>query len=468
MSSEHIPSKTEVLVIGGGPGGYASAIRAGQLGCNVALVDDAIGGTCLNVGCIPSKALISATDRVQNVTAAEEMGIYAEPYVDVEELVAWKDGIVDQLTGGVAHLCATSGVEVIDGRATFVDETTARVTNGDGAGEVSFETAVVATGSTAIELPGFDTSTDAVITSREALSPSTIPERMIVLGGGYIGMELAFVYARLGTAVTVVELLDDILPEFDPAVSRVVERRAVQHDISIRTGVRATGCAQRGGNIVVETTDGNGTTAELETDQVLVAVGRRPVTDSVELEAIGVEMTDDGFVAVDESNRTSCDHVFAVGDVSGEPMLAHKAHHEGVLVAETIAGDGGDRGLGSIPAVVFTDPEIGIVGSTPDDLRESGIEPLVGKFPFGASGRALTAGEPHGFVRVVGEPETGTVVGAQIVGPEASELVAEVALAIDHDLTLSDLATTVHTHPTLSEAVMEAAAAALDRSIHST
>ena len=363
MSTKRLSAETDVLVIGGGPGGYAAAIRAGQLGRDVTLVADDLGGTCLNHGCIPSKALLSATEPIQKVSDAEARGIYADPYVDISELVSWKNRVVGRLTDGIAHLCAGSDVEVIDGRASFVDRHLAQIVTSAGKTEVSFETAVVATGSEPIELPGFDTTTDEVITSREALSPSTIPDRIVVLGGGYIGMELAFVYARLGTAVTVVELLEGILPAFDEQVSEVVERRASQYDIETRVRTRATGCERSDGTVFVEVVDEDGVTEKLKTERILVAVGRRPVTDTVDLGAIGVETTDDGFVVVDEHNRTSCENVYAVGDVAGEPMLAHKAHHEGVLVAERIAGDGGVRGIESVPAVVFTEPEIGVVGS---------------------------------------------------------------------------------------------------------
>lgn len=465
MANDHIPSSTELLVIGGGPGGYAAAIRAGQLDADVTLVDDTVGGTCLNYGCIPSKALISATSRVWDAAAAEEMGIYADPYVDVEELMEWKDGIITQLTNGVAQLCAANGVELVDGRAKFVDETTARIIREQDSSEIDFEKVIVATGSKPIDLPGFNTESDCVLTSREALSPSSVPDRLVVLGGGYIGMELAFVYAKLGTAVTVIEMLDDILPGFDASITQVVRQQADEHGIAIQDGTKATRFEKGPDDVVVETSTDDGLTDELTADSVLVAVGREPVTDTVDLDSIDVA-TSDGFIEVDKDNRTSLDHVFAVGDVAGEPMLAHKAHHEGIEAAETIAGGEPTSDFSVVPAVIFTDPEIGVVGETPEEVRERGVDPIVGKFSFGASGRALAAGEACGFVRIVAEPENGTVVGSQIVGPEASELVAELTLAINNELPLSAVADAVHAHPTFSETVMEAAAGALNRSIH--
>lgn len=468
MPTDSLPEATDLLVIGAGPGGYVAAIRAAQLGQDVVLVDDdALGGTCLNYGCIPSKALLSATGRVDDVIDAEEMGIYADPYVDVAELVDWKDGVVDQLTGGVGQLCRGADVQFQQGRASFVDDQTARVEHADGSHELAFENAVVATGSRPIQVPGFDFGDDPVLDSRQALSPEYVPERLIVVGAGYIGLELAFVYARLGTDVAVCEMLDRALPGFDPSLTEAVEHAAAAHGIEFAFGERAVGWKHADGGVVVETEAEDGVTTDWRGDQVLVAVGREPVTDTVSLENAGIETDDDGFVDVDERRRTTADHIYAIGDVAGEPMLAHKASHEGMLVGADSAGEPvPERSIGPVPAVVFTEPEIGIVGETPAAAADAEGDTVVGEFPLSASGRALAAGKSEGFVRVVADADGGRLRGGQVVGSEASELVAELTLAIRHDLTLLDVVDTVHAHPTYSEAVMEAAADALDRAIH--
>ncbi|WP_255152044.1 dihydrolipoyl dehydrogenase [Halorarius halobius] len=461
-----LPQETDLLVIGGGPGGYAAAIRAGQLGQDVVLVDSELGGTCLNYGCIPSKALLSATGRVDDVLDAEHMGIYADPYVDIEELVDWKDGVVDRLTGGVGQLCRGAGVTVQDGRASFVDDTTARIENAGETADLEFERAVVATGSRPIEVPGFAFDDDRVWSSRAALSPERVPERLVVVGAGYIGLELAFVYARLGTDVVVCEMLDGALPGFDAELTDVVEAAAREHGIEFAFGERAAGWEPDGDGVVVTTEREDGTTSEWRGDRVLVAVGREPVTDTAGIENAGLDTTDAGFVETDDHGRTAVDGIYAVGDVAGEPMLAHKAHHEGLVVAADAAGESvAEHAVGPVPAVVFTEPEIGVVGATPEEATDAGHDPLVGQFSLAASGRALAAGKSEGFVRVVAD-EDGRLLGGQVVGPEASELVAELTLAIRYDHTLAEIADTVHAHPTFSEAVMEAAAAALDRSVH--
>jgi len=467
MSGDTLPTATGLLVIGAGPGGYVAAIRAAQLGEDVVLVDeDALGGTCLNHGCIPSKALLSATGRVDDVLDAEQMGIYADPFVNVSELVDWKDGVVDRLTGGVGQLCRGAGVRFQRGTASFVDEHTARVEHDDGTAELEFENAIVATGSRPIEVPGFDFGDEPVMDSRRALSPSDIPDRLVVIGAGYIGLELAFVYARLGTAVVVLEMLDEVLAGFDHELSAVVASAAREHDIEFALGERAVGWQTTGRGVVVETEAEDGTRSEWRGDRMLVAVGREPVTDTVGLGEAGVATTERGFVEVDEQCRTTTEHVYAVGDVAGEPMLAHKASHEGLLAAAAIADEPAAADLGPVPAVVFTEPEIGTVGLTPAEATDEGHETTVGTFPFQASGRALAAGKSEGFVRVVAEAGSGRILGGQVVGAEASELVAELTLAVRHDHTLEDILDTIHAHPTFSEAVMEAAADALGRGIH--
>jgi dihydrolipoamide dehydrogenase len=465
-----ITTGTDVLVIGGGPGGYVAAIRAGQLDLDVTLVErDALGGTCLNHGCIPSKALLSATDRAHKVTDAEEMGIHADPAVDIQAMVGWKDGIVDQLTGGVGKLCKAQNVNVIEGTAKFAGENTARIAHqGDGQGSesIEFEHAIVATGSRPITVPGFEFDGEHVLSSRDALALDSLPESLVVVGAGYIGMELSTLFAKLGTDVTVVEMLDDALPGYEDDVTRVVRKRAEDLGIEFHFGEAAKGWQPSGDGITVKTEDKAETVSEFGAEKALVAVGREPVTDTLDLDDAGVETDDDGFIATDNEARSNVEHIFAVGDVAGEPMLAHKASKEGEVAAEVIAGEPAALDYQAMPAVVFTDPEVGTVGMSEDEAAAAGFEPVVGEMPLRGSGRALTLDDTDGFVRVVADADSEFVLGAQIVAPEAAELLGELTLAIEMGATLEDVAATVHTHPTLSEAVMEAAANARGEAIH--
>ncbi|HMB50156.1 MAG TPA: dihydrolipoyl dehydrogenase [Natronoarchaeum rubrum] len=482
-----VTTGTDVLVIGAGPGGYVAAIRAGQLGLDVTVVDaDAPGGTCLNYGCIPSKALISATDVAHDAANAEEMGIHADPAVDLGGMQEWKGGVVDQLTGGVEKLCKANQVNLVEGRAEFAGEHEARVVHGgegQGSETIEFEHAVVATGSRPIEIPGFAYDEEPILDSRQALALDTVPDSLVVVGAGYIGMELAGVFAKLGTDVTVIEMLEGALPGYEDDLARPVKKRAEELGVEFHFGQTASEWHHTGDGTVTVATEpageaaADGGSAEMEgadadeglslrAEKVLVAVGRAPVTDTVNPEAIGLEPDDRGFLQTDEEARTDVEHVFAVGDVAGEPMLAHKGSKEGQVAAEVIAGEPAALDYQAIPAAVFTDPEIGTVGLTAEEAEEEGFEPMVGEFPFRASGRALTTGESDGFVRLVADEESGFVLGGQVVGPEASELIAEIGLAVELGATVEDIAATVHTHPTLSEAVMEAAENALGHAIH--
>jgi dihydrolipoamide dehydrogenase len=468
MARRHDTGETEVLVIGGGPGGYVAAIRAAQHDLDVTLVEkDAYGGTCLNHGCIPSKALITAADIAHDAANAERMGIHADPTVDMAGLAAWKDGVVEQLTGGVEKLCKANGVRLREGTATFVDEHTAQVTPDDGdAASIEFEHCIVATGSRPIEIPGFSFGDEPVWTSRDALAADAVPDELVVVGAGYIGMELSTMFAKVGADVTVVEMLDSALPAYEDDITRVVRSRAEGLGVTFRFGEGASEWRDAGDGIEVVTETADGETTGYGADKVLVAVGRQPVTDTLELDAIGLEPDADGFLATDDRARTDVAHVRAVGDVAGEPMLAHKASAEGIVAAEAIAGEPAALEHRAMPAAVFTDPEIGTVGLTEAEAEAAGHDPVVGEMPMRASGRALTMDESDGFVRLVGDGGTGSLLGAQIVAPEASELIAEVALAIELGATLEDVAGTVHTHPTLSEATMEAAENALEQAIH--
>ena len=461
---------TDVLVIGGGPGGYVAAIRAAQRDLDVTLVEkDAYGGTCLNHGCIPSKAFITAADVAHDADNAAAMGIHADPTVDMAALADWKDGVVDQLTRGVEKLCKANQVTLVEGTATFAGDHTARVARGGDAGEtttVEFENCIVATGSRPIEIPGFSFADQDVWASRDALATEERPEELVVVGAGYIGMELSTMFAKLGTDVTVVEMLDSALPAYDDDITRVVRSRAADLGVDFRFGEGASEWRESGEGIEVVTETEDGETATYDADKVLVAVGREPVTDTLALDTVGLEPDDTGFLAIDDHARTALDHVYAVGDVAGEPMLAHKASAEGIVAAETIAGESVALDHQAIPAAVFTDPEIGTVGLTESEAAEAGLDPVVGEMPMRASGRALTMNESEGFVRLVGDGETGRLVGAQMVAPEASELIAEAGLAIELGATIDEIADTIHTHPTLSEATMEAAENAMQQAIH--
>jgi dihydrolipoamide dehydrogenase len=465
-----ITTGTEVLVIGGGPGGYVATIRAGQLDLDVTLVEmDAYGGTCLNHGCIPSKALISATDVAHDARAAEEMGIFADPAVDMAGMVSWKDRLVRRLTKGVESLCENAGAELLSGRAEFASENTVRVvqdSEGQGAETVEFEHAVIATGSRPIEIPNFAFDGERILSSRDALALDAVPDGLVVVGAGYIGMELATVFQKLGCDVTVVEQLPDALPGYEDDVTSVVRERAEALGVDFHFGETARDWTERDDGLTVRTENDAGEESTVEGERCLVAVGRAPVTDTLNLDAVPVETDEQGFITTDEQTRTSLDSAFAVGDVAGEPMLAHKAFAEGEVAAEVIAGEPAAMDQQTVPAAVFTDPEIGTVGLTEREAAEAGFDPVVGEMPLRASGRALTLNEREGFVRVVADADTEFVLGAQIVGPEASELVAELALAVEMGATLEDVAATIHVHPTLSEAVHEAVKGARGESIH--
>jgi len=469
MSDSDLPSAVDLVVIGAGPGGYVAAIRAGQLGLDVLVVERAEpGGVCLNHGCIPSKALIKAASTAHDV--ADSAWLSGDVDVDFAGIGAWKDGVVDRLTGGVEALCDGNGVTLVEGTATFVDESAVSVNPSDltePAVDVAFENAVVATGSRPIEVPGFEFDDDSVLSSRDALALETVPDRLVVVGAGYIGMELSTAFAKLGTDVQVVEMLDRPLPAYEDDLASVVQSHAKGLGVEFAFGESAAEWYQDiAGDVVVATETKDGDRSEYASDAVLVAVGRQPVTDTVNASTAGLEPNDAGFFETDEFCRTDVDGVYAVGDVAGEPMLAHKGSHEGVIAAEHAAGADPAPATESIPTVVFTEPEIATVGATAAEARADGHAVATGRISFDANGRALTTGHADGFVRVVVDADSGVFLGAQVVGPHASELVGELALAVTAGIEAPTVARTVHAHPTLGEAVMEAAANADGEAIH--
>lgn len=458
----------EVVVIGSGPGGYVAAIRAAQMGKDVTLVErePTLGGICLNHGCIPSKALIHAAGVFNHIKHGEQYGITVkDASIDVGKLQAWKSGVVEKLTGGVAQLCERNGINVMQGEAKFTGEKSVRVEAEHGVSNVEFKDAIIATGSRSIEIPGFEYDGETIIGSRQALKLEDSPKSMLVIGGGYIGLELGMVYAKLGTKVTVVEMMDSLLPGVEKDLIRPIEKKLKDLDVDVLTGATAKGFkkTKTGADVEVETKDGK---KNFKVEKVLVCVGRRPNTENIGLEDAGVKVDDKGFIPVDEQMKTSNPHVYAIGDIVGQPMLAHKASKEGIVAAEVIGGQPSAADFQAIPAVIFTDPEVATVGMTEAEAKEAGYEPQVGKFPFPALGRALTTGDADGFVRIVSDKETNLVLGAQMVGHEVSNLISEVALAIELAATTEDLELTVHPHPTMSEGIMEAAEVAMGHPIH--
>ena len=450
----------KVLVIGAGPGGYVCAIRAGQLGLDTIVIEEGRpGGTCLNVGCIPSKALIHAAEEFHVATGLSgenPFGITTSaPQIDLARTVAWKDGIVARLTGGVAGLMKKAKVRHLAGRARIVDGKTVDVDTPEGPVRVSAESIVIATGSRPTEVPALPFGGD-ILSSTDALDLTSVPERLAVVGGGYIGLEIGTAMAKLGARVTVVEAAGRILPQYDTELTRPVSKRLEGLGVTVLTGTRAEKFADGG----LHVTTGEG--AEIvPSDKVLVAVGRAPVTAGFGLEELGLTMKGP-FLAVDAQCRTSMRGVFAIGDVTGDPMLAHRAMAQGAMVAEILAGTDLSWDKRAIPAVCFTDPEIVTVGHLPSEAE--GCE--VALFPFAGNGRALTLGRDDGFVRVVHDRETGLVHGIQAVGPGCSEMAGEFALALEMAATLTDIADTIHAHPTLGETVQEVAMKGLGRALH--
>ncbi len=463
-----IPTGVEVVVAGSGPGGYVAAIRAAQLGKDVTLVEreDTLGGICLNHGCIPSKALIHAAELYHSLLDGETMGIKAkELSVDLKAMMDWKDGVVTRLTDGVAKLCRGNGVNVLHGEFTFSSGNTAQVSSGGGVDNIEFEDAIIATGSYPIQLPGMETDGVDVLTSRDALALREIPERLLVVGGGYIGLELGTLFARLGVDVSIVEMLDGLLPGVDRDLVRLVSRQLKTLGVNVYLSSTVSDIGRGGDNLAVKVEKG-GEEEIIAVDKVLVAVGRRPGSTGFGLEMTGVELDDSGFIAIDEQCRTNVPHIYAIGDVAGEPMLAHKASREGIVAAEAICGMKSSRDWQTVPAVIFSDPEIATVGLSEEEATGQGYEVKTGRFPFSASGKALATNRAVGFVKIIADQATGRVLGVRIAGPEASTMISEGALAVEMAATLDDIALTIHPHPTLPESLVEAAEAAENKAIH--
>lgn len=459
----------EAIVLGGGPGGYVCAIRLGQLGVRTACIEaEEVGGVCLNWGCIPSKALISNAHLYHKAQSADDVGLsFGKVELDAGRMQDWKDGIVKKLTGGVRGLLKANGVTLIEGTGRLTDAHTVEVTAADGSKQrvTASKAVVVSTGSATIEVPGFEFDGERVIGAREAVSLRKIPKRMLVIGGGVIGLELGMVYQTFGAQLTVVELTPSLLPGLDADAIKLVERTIKKRGGTVLVNTKAESLKRTDSGVTVTVTSDSGSES-IDCDQVLVAVGMRPRSRGIGLEELGVEVDQRGFVKTDDTCRTNVASIYAIGDVSGPPMLAHKASKEGEVAAEVIAGKKSGKDWVTIPGIVFTDPEIAQVGLTEAQAKEQGKNVKVGRFPFAALGRAMSIRETDGFVKVVRDVDTEVVVGITICGPSASDLISEAVLALEMGATAEDLALSVHPHPTLGEAVMEASAAALGHAIH--
>jgi len=461
------PIEVDTLVVGAGPGGYVAAIRAAQLGQKVTIVDkDNLGGVCLNVGCIPSKALIQAGHRVQQAQGSDDMGITTENVsVDFSKVQEWKGKVIQRLTGGVESLLKGNKVDIVQGEVYFVDENNVKVMDDKTSQTYTFKNCIIATGSRPIEIPNFKFS-DRVLDSTGALNLDEIPEKLVVIGGGYIGLELGSAYANFGTEVTIIEGEKDILGGlFEKQMTQVVKKRLKKKGVTLITEAMAQG--------VEETEEGVKVTYEakdkeevIEADYALVTVGRRPNTDELGLEQVGIKVDDHGLIEIDNQCRTNVDNIYAIGDIVAGQPLAHKASYEGKVAAEAISGEKSAIDYIGMPAVVFSDPEIASVGYTEKEAKDAGYNAKASKFPFAANGRALSLNDTDGFLKLITREEDDLVIGAQIVGPNASDMIAELGLAIEAGMTAEDIALTVHAHPTLAEITMEAADVALGQPIH--
>ncbi|MDC3416529.1 dihydrolipoyl dehydrogenase [Aquibacillus salsiterrae] len=460
------PIELDTLVVGAGPGGYVAAIRAAQTGQKVTIVDKgALGGVCLNVGCIPSKALIQAGHRYEYAHGSDDMGIKAENVsVDFSKVQEWKASVVNKLTSGVEGLLKGNKVDIVKGEVYFVDKNTVRVMDDKSSQTYTFKNCIIATGSTPIELPTFKYS-ERVLDSTGALNLKEIPEKMVVIGGGYVGTELGTAYANFGTKVTILEGASDIISGFEKQMTSLVKRNLKKKGVEVVTEAMAKGVEETKDGVKV-TYEVKGKEETIDANYVLVTVGRRPNTKEIGLEQVGIELDDRGLIKIDKQCRTNLENIFAIGDIVAGPPLAHKASYEGKVAAEAIAGENAEIDYLAIPAVVFSEPELASVGYTEAEAKEQGFEVSSAKFPFAANGRALSLNNSDGFLKLVTRKEDGLLIGAQIAGPGASDMVAELGLAIEAGMTAEDLALTIHAHPTLGEIVMEAAEVAIGSPIH--
>ena len=462
----------DLIVIGGGPGGYVAAIRAAQLGLSVACVEKraTLGGTCLNIGCIPSKALLSSSEKfteAEHALAAHGVKVSGVK-LDLPTMMAHKDAVVADNTKGIDFLFKKNKVERILGTGRIVAAGKVEVTPDKGdAQTLDAKAILIATGSESMPLPGVEIDEERIVTSTGALSLGQVPKHLVVVGAGYIGLEMGSVWGRLGAKVTVVEFLDRITPGMDGEVAKDFQRILAKQGFEFRLGTKVTGAEKLKSKIKLSLEPAAGGDAEtLDCDVVLVAIGRRPYTEGLGLEALGIETDKRGFITVDSNYQTNVEGIFAIGDCVPGPMLAHKAEDEGVACAEIIAGETGHVNYDVIPGIVYTWPEVASVGQTEEQLKEAGIDYKVGKFPFSANGRARAANDTDGFVKLLADATTDQVLGAHIIGPDAGPLIHEIVGVMEFGAAAEDIARTCHGHPTLNEAVKEAALAVAGRTIH--
>jgi dihydrolipoamide dehydrogenase len=455
-----VEKSVDLIVIGAGPGGYVAAIRAAQLGMTVACVEKGptLGGTCLNIGCIPSKALLESSHKYVEASHWQDFGInVGKISLDLQKMMERKSKVVEQLTHGVDFLFKKNKVTRLTGVASILSPTEVKVDK-----EIwKTKRILIATGSDSASLPGINIDEKKVVSSTGALSLSKVPERMVVVGGGYIGLEMGSVWQRLGSKVTVVEFMDRIVPAMDLETGKALQKALAKQGIEFKLSTKVKSIKEQKNGLAVDVES-----EIIETDVVLISTGRKPYTEGLGLDKVGVEVDQRGFIKVNQHFETSVKGIYAIGDVIPGPMLAHKAEEEGIAAVELMAGQAGHVNYGAIPAVVYTNPEVATVGKTEEELKDEGRNYKVGKFPFQANARAKAMGETEGFVKILADATTDQVLGAHIIGPDAGTLIAEVTLGMEFSASSEDIARTCHAHPTLNETVKEAALAVEDRAIH--
>lgn len=461
--------ETDLVIIGGGPGGYVAAIRAAELGKDVIIVEKnkGLGGVCLHVGCIPTKALITSSDYFNVMSDLESMGIKVQNYsIDMVKMNEWKQGIIDKMERGIKGLCDKHGIEVIEGLGSFIDDHTLAVSGKSDVNTIKFKNAIIATGSIPTPIPGFEYDGKYVISSDEAIALTEVPKKLVIVGGGYIGTEMGTVYGKLGTEVHILEGTDHLIPQLDHEIVDVAAKALGKFGVNVHYNSRAKGVEIVDNHVKVSFDSGDQKDQVIEADKVMVVVGRRPLSQFVGLEKAGVNVDEKGFITVDAQLRTNKPHILAIGDVASQPMLAHKASREGRIAGEVVAGMPSAFDNKVIPFVVFNDPELVSVGLTEEDAQKQGFDVKVKKFPYAALARAHMFDRATGFIKMVADKKTNLVLGVHAAGPHVSEIVAEATLALEMGATVEDLAATIHPHPTISEGLSEVADVVAGKAIH--